>query len=451
MNAMSRTATHEYILRQQEDYIGELDKRKKSRILDDVCRITGLERKYASKLLRGKRVCKIRPGRGKTYSPAAEKLLFQLWVGTGCPCTKYLVSLRERGLKDLAQLQNVPGDLAAQVLSMSASTMDRILRGKERPAKVWGRRNRRSGANNEVKNSIPCESGERTPACEVPPGDIQVDSVALCGGSLEGDFFWVATATDRRTQWFESRPSFNLCSSNYLPAFSGNLEAFPFSVTGIHSDNGAEFMNAVIHAYETGAWPKASIRRSWPGRKNHNAHIEQKNGSVVRAFVGDIRVDRQEAQRALTLLLEAINLYNNYFRPCVMLIGKKKRSNGKGCCCRYDQPRSPAQRALESGLLTPEQTRKIQKVLAETNVVHLTELIQKRRAHLLRLLHGDGRTAASSGETGDSALRAAPSGPSSVSPEPHPRPFDGGSAAIAPSDGAPSYPRLESPSSVSSI
>lgn len=172
---------------------------------------------------------------------------------------------------------------------------------------------------------------------------------------------------------------------------------------------------------------------------------------MVRAFVGDIRVDRQEAQRALTLLLEAINLYNNYFRPCVMLIGKKKRSNGKGYCCRYDQPRSPAQRALESGLLTPEQTRKIQKVLAETNVVHLTELIQKRRAHLLRLLHGDGRTAASSGETGDSALRAAPSGPSSVSPEPHPRPFDGGSAAIAPSDGAPSYPRLESPSSVSSI
>ncbi len=29
---MSRTATHEYILRQQEDYIGELDKRKRGRM-----------------------------------------------------------------------------------------------------------------------------------------------------------------------------------------------------------------------------------------------------------------------------------------------------------------------------------------------------------------------------------------------------------------------------------
>ncbi len=292
---MSRTATHEYILRQREDYIGELDKRKRGRILDEVCRITGLDRKYACRLLRGKREYKVRPGRGKTYSRAAEKLLVQLWTGTGCPCTKYLVCLRERGLKDLARLQNVPDDLAAQVLSMSASTMDRVLRGKERPAKVWGRRNRRSGANNGVKDSIPCESGERTPACEVQPGDIQVV--------------------------------------------------------------------------------------------------------------------RLETQRALALLLEAVNTYNNYFRPCVMLVEKKKRPDGKGYRCRYDRPRTPAQRAMECGVLTPEQTRKIQKVLAETNVVHLVELIQKRRNHLLRLLRsGDVRDAArGSVETEDSAL-APPAG-----------------------------------------
>ena len=55
MHTMSKAATREYILRKQEDYIGELDRRRRGRILDEVCRTTGLERKYASRLLKGSR------------------------------------------------------------------------------------------------------------------------------------------------------------------------------------------------------------------------------------------------------------------------------------------------------------------------------------------------------------------------------------------------------------
>ena len=64
---------------------------------------------------------------------------------------------------------------------MSASTMGRILRGKPRSARVWARRNRRSGRN-EIKDRIPCESGEAIPARDLAPGKVQVDSVAFCGG-----------------------------------------------------------------------------------------------------------------------------------------------------------------------------------------------------------------------------------------------------------------------------
>ena len=146
--------------------------------------------------------------------------------------------------------------------------------------------------------------------------------------------------------------SWNLCAAHYVPAFEDNLRGFPFPVREIHSDNGPEFINSVIFAHEKGCWPKARLSRSWPGRKNHNAHIEQKNGSVLRTFVGDVRLADPRLERAFGLLLEAISLHYNYFRPCVMLLSKTKRHDGKGWRCVYDEPKTPARRALESGTLT---------------------------------------------------------------------------------------------------
>ena len=412
---MSRGSTREYILRKQEDYIGELNRRRKSKVLDEVCAVTGFERKYASRLLSGGREYRARKSRGKSHGQGAEKLLVQAWRAAGCPNEKYLKVVIAKVLEDLGQLQNVRCDEAAEVLSMSASTMGRILRGQPRTARVWARRNRRSGRN-EVKDKIPCVSGEAVPARNLPPGKVQVDSVVFCGGVPEGDCFWAATATDMRTQWFEARASFNLCASNYAPAFRGNLEAFPFRIWEIHSDNGPELVNSVIYEYETGRWPKAKLSRSWPGRKNHNAHIEQKNGSVLRVFVGDVRLSHPELKRTFDLLLEAICLHNNYFRPCVMLLGKEKRANGKGYRCRYDKPRTPAQRALESGVLTKEAERRIRDTLAKTNGVGLMELIGKRYRRLLSLQEklDKGRTVATPVAAAVSALRAAPPGPSAA-------------------------------------
>ena len=420
---MSRTSKKDYLLKMQEDYLGEWGRRKRSRLLDEACRVTGLERKYVNKILLGHREYRERKGRGKGHSPAAETLLVQAWEGAGCPCAKYLKSAIGKVLRDLGELQNVPEEDARQVRAMSASTMERILRGRPRSARVWSRRTRRPGAN-RIMAQIPCESGERVHACEVDPGDIQVDSVAFCGGNSEGSFFWAATATDRATQWFEARASWNLCAANYVPAFEGNLEGFPFPIRGIHSDNGPEFINAVIFAHEKGHWPEARLSRSWPGRKNHNAHIEQKNGSVLRTFLGDVRLADPRLGRALGLLLEAINLYNNYFRPCVMLLSKTKRPDGKGWRYVYDEPRTPAQRALASGMLTEQAQKKIEETLANTNGVWLMELIGKRRRRLLALKRelerGKPSAGGDAGASSDSPPRGAPPGTSSSFPAPPP-------------------------------
>ena len=420
---MSRTSIKEYLRRMQEDYLGEWNRRKRGRLLDEACRVTGLERKYVNKVLLGHREYRERKGRGKGYTPAAAALLVQAWEGAGCPCAKYLKSGIGKLLEDLGELQNVREEDARQVRGMSASTMERILRGKPRSARVWSRRSRRSGAN-RIMAQIPCESGERVRACESAPGEIQVDSVAFCGGNAEGSFFWAATATDRKTQWFEARASWNLCAANYVPAFEANLRGFPFPIREIHSDNGPEFVNSVIFAHEKGHWPKARLSRSWPGRKNHNAHIEQKNGSVLRTFVGDVRLADPRLERAFGLLLEAISLHNNYFRPCVMLLSKTKRPDGKGWRCVYDEPKTPARRALESGTLTERGRERIEKTLESTNGIWLMELIRKRYRHLLelkrKLEHAKASTGRGAPSSSDSPLRGAPSGTSSSFAAPQP-------------------------------
>ena len=114
---MSRGSIREYILRKQEDYIGELNRRRKGKVLDEVCAVTGFERKYASRLLSGGREYRARKSRGKSYSQGAEKLLVQAWRAAGCPNEKYLKIVIAKVLEDLGQLQNVRCDEAAEVLS----------------------------------------------------------------------------------------------------------------------------------------------------------------------------------------------------------------------------------------------------------------------------------------------------------------------------------------------
>lgn len=187
------------ILSLQYKYTRETSRQAKRSILDTVCKATGFDRKYFIKRLRGLRPYKERPVRGPKWGPQEEQLLSQAWNAAGNPCGKYLKAVIGEMLDGLAELQNVEPSVAVRVRAMSASTMDRILRGKPRQNRTWSRKNRRSGAN-AILDKIPCVSGERVPARDVPPGDIQVDSVSFCGGRAEGDHFWVATATDRRTQ-----------------------------------------------------------------------------------------------------------------------------------------------------------------------------------------------------------------------------------------------------------
>ena len=206
---MSRMATNEYIGAKRRAY-AEAKPDRRRRILDEVCETTGYSRKHANRLLTGSRKFRERKGRGPTYTDRDRAFLIRLWREVGCPCTTYLHANLAEWLREFRTcVAHVPDDVAAHLLSMSASTMDRLLRGVRRDRPGSMPRNRRSGRNEELLRAIECRSGELVMGCDVPPGDIQTDTVAHCGGDMGGDFWWTLNASDRRTQWTELQPVWN--------------------------------------------------------------------------------------------------------------------------------------------------------------------------------------------------------------------------------------------------
>lgn len=353
MNTMSRKSTKEYILRKRDDYLGETP-RGKHKMLDEICKTVELSRKYVIKLLSGNIEYRERKGRGRTYTESVARVLKSVWLEAGCPCLPYLKSQMEMWVAEYSSHVAVIDDHTKRLLlKMSDRTMSRLLSGEVRVKPGWSRANKRSGRNNanELKKMVPCASGENIRACDVPPGDIQVDTFALGGGNSADNFFWILNCTDRKTQWVELSPTWNRAQHTTLKALERCISRFPFPFSSLHSDNGGEILNHHVMAFLGQSRHRPFVWRSRPRKSNDNAHVEEKNRSVGRQLFGEVRLDCPALERDLIELCEMWSDFRNFFCPCKMLIGKKKRDDGKGFKCEYDDPKTPYERLLAEGIL----------------------------------------------------------------------------------------------------
>ena len=130
------------------------------------------------------------------------------------------------------------------------------------------------------------------------PGFMEIDLVAHCGETTAGVYLNTLTATDIATGWTEC-----LALSNKIQvavsrsrAITDLRQRLPFALLGIDSDNGSEFINDTLYRYcQT---EQITFTRSRPYKKNDQAHVEQKNWSVVRHTIGYDRLET-ETERAL--------------------------------------------------------------------------------------------------------------------------------------------------------
>ena len=99
-----------------------------------------------------------------------------------------------------------------------------------------------------------------------------------------------------------------------------------------------------------------AFTRCRPYRKNDQAWVEQKNGSVVRRLVGYRRFEGLEAARVLAELYATSRLFVNFFQPSFKLAEKQR--DGAKVYKRYHAPATPYQRLLNehirsNALITP--------------------------------------------------------------------------------------------------
>jgi hypothetical protein len=356
-------------------------KAEKTRILDEFIANTGYHRKYAIRLLKHglKKKGYKKVGRKKKYQGEVVKVLEKIWETCGRICSKRLHPF----LPEMVSVMEREGELSCSaeartlLLSMSRATIDRCLK-KARYASPKGISTTRPGK--MLKKSIPVRTWREWD--DAKPGFVEIDLVAHCGETAAGQFIYTLTAVDVSTGWTECFAIPNRTQTAVSDAIKMLRLRLPFPLLGIDSDNGSEFIND--HLYRYCLNEKITFTRSRPYKKNDQAYVEQKNGSVVRNTVGYDRFDTEDDLFLLQLIYKYLHVYVNFFQPVMKLI-KKERIDGRTLKV-YDQATSPYRRVLASDEVDLVDKMRLMNLYASLNPVQLRQKIDLNVGKLWKIV-----------------------------------------------------------------
>jgi len=344
--SMSRESRKEYLEKMRDRYRRYTGKEARGKLITELCEVTGHERKYANKLLAGKRgpgsrVSKKR-GAGRTYPEEVIDVLFGIWRESEQPCGKRLKPMLKLWLGDYEKRNGeLPHEVREKVLKISPSQIDRTLA----PRKVGEsrRKPRTPKANAAIKAIVPLRA-EAWDARE--PGWLEADTVAHCGGNMSESFVWSLTATDIFSGWTEVRPSWNRGKHSVCAAFTEIEAALPFEILGVDTDNGGEFLNYHLHAHFTDRERPVEMTRSRPYRKNDQAHVEQKNDTHVRHLLGYDRLGEELLLGPIRSVLDLWCAWRNCFTTTFKQVGARREGNR--VIRRHErEPKTPCDRIIE--------------------------------------------------------------------------------------------------------
>ena len=356
-------------------------RKEKSSIIDEFIAITGSHRKYAIRLLRRGYPArkKKRSGRKKKYQGDVVQVLAQIWEICGRICSKRLKPFLPEMVAVLERHKEMEftAEVKEMLLSMSCATIDRCLQ-KERFEKKRGVSATKPGT--LLKKAIAVKTFADWN--EDRPGFMEVDLVAHCGGSVEGQFCYTLTAVDIFTGWTECLAVKNRTQEAVFDQIIQLRERLPFPLLGLDSDNGGEFINDILYRYCLNE--KITFTRSRPYRKNDQAHVEQKNWSVVRRTVGYDRYETPEQLSLLQTIYADLRCYVNFFQPVLKSVGRKQLEQHKFIKV-YDRAATPLQRTLRSEELTVQSKARLINAYFQCNPVALKNKIDDNVASLWHL------------------------------------------------------------------
>jgi len=346
-------------------------KEEKSKMLDEFTKVTELHRKAAIRLLN--RVNRAdagkQRGRQRKYGSRVAEALKAVWEASDRLCSKRLKPFLPEMVKVLRRHgeQRIDTSLETQLCQLSPSTIDRLLRpyrklGGHKPPSTT-----RPGS--LLKSAIPIRTFADWK--EARPGFMETDLVAHCGDNVDGFYLNTLCAVDVASGWTECLPVWGKGQQRVRSSVHRIRQRLPFTLQGIDSDNGSEFINRCFYNYCRNE--KITFTRSRSYKKNDSCHVEQKNGSVVRRLVGYERYNSKASFECLGRVYNLVRLYINFFQPTMKLLSKTR--HGAKVHKVYDSAQTPYQRLLQAGILTEAKRIELSAIYSGLNPVLLLKQI----------------------------------------------------------------------------
>ncbi len=373
---MSINERRKYLRTMQKRY-RRARRQERSKLLDEMEAVTEKHRKSLIRLMGSDLERKPRRRqRGRTYGAEVAHALGVIAESLDWVCPERLQPNLVWMAKHLAEHREleITSALLDKLGTVSISTVQRIVSRQPRdrprlPRKGPGRANR-------LRREIPAQ---RIPWQQQKPGHFETDLVHHCGVSASGHYVHTLQVIDVATGWSERVAVLGRSYLVMQDAFRRILKRLPFPVLEVHPDNGSEFLNHHLLRFWDKAVPGVRLSRSRAWHKNDNRFVEQKNSTLVRAYLGYDRLDTVEQTNLLNALYDKMWLYYNFFQP-VMRLSEKivlPADNGRPSRVkrRFDDAQTPFDRLCATDVLSAQQQQQLRTLRDATNPRQLRQHI----------------------------------------------------------------------------
>ena len=374
-------------LAERRKYLGRMRPRyllatraEQSRLLSEMQAVTGMHRKSLLRLLHAASLARrMRTSqRGKTYGARVEDAIRLIWESLDYICAERLTP----ALLPTAQLLSAHGELAldddllAHLGSISIASVQRRLKRFTQDTPRLPRKGPEQA--NRVARSIPIR---KIAWDQTEPGHFEVDLVHHGGAEPSGDYLYTLQMIDVATGWSERVAVLGRSQRAMEAGFRRILVRLPFCVREVHSDNGSEFLNDHLVRFWGEEVTGSTLSRSRPYQKNDNRFVEQKNATLVRAYLGQVRLEGVEQATALNALYDQMWIYYNCFQP-VLRLREKARTDSR-IIRRWGTAQTPLARLLATDALTAARRHHLEQVRARVNPRSLRQQIYAALEQLL--------------------------------------------------------------------
>lgn len=370
---------HEVFARYQKEYLRVRRQKGKrvelSTIITTIQSVTGMGRKSVIRALRHRQLqdpmleeCR---GRRMYYTPDTTAALKDIWEAGAEVCGELLYPMVAEYISILTRdkLWKHGDEATGKLLSMSMGTMkDRINTFQKIRRKGRGVS---STSPSQLKHIIPIFHGDWS---QKLPGTGQIDTVVHCGHSLMGDMVFTLNYIDVPTLWDILYAQWNKGQVATQESLLRIKETLPWRMLEVHPDTGSEFVN-----WHMKGWCDIQdiiMTRSRPNHSNDNMHVEERNGHIVRKWIGYVRLDCREAVDALNDVYAVLCPYLNHF-VASRRVTEKYEVEGKWKKKYEKVAKTPYQRVLENEHIPADVKEKLKREHEVLNPLTMLKEIER--------------------------------------------------------------------------